>query len=134
MTAFRRWWPLLLLVAVLPLAFPGALPGPRVVSADDHLTVHPAFQEVAGGRVRHPAISDPALQFEALENAVFLREVLLLLLKRRALHHLWVAFAESGVPAQNRVSAVERAVRRAAPPHVALRCAAFWHVALRCMS
>jgi hypothetical protein len=67
---FRRWWPLLLLLVVPVLAFPGALPGPRVVSADDHLTVHHAFQDEAGGRVRHPTLSDPALQFKALRRRV----------------------------------------------------------------
>ena len=50
--------------------FPGAIPGPQVVSADDHLTVHHAFQTEAGGRVRHPHLSDPALQFKALRGAV----------------------------------------------------------------
>lgn len=65
-----RWWPLLLLVLVPVLAFPGALPGPRVVSADDHLSVHVAFQERPGGRVRHPALSDPSLQFKALQRRV----------------------------------------------------------------
>ena len=54
---------------VLPLRFPGALPGPRVVSADDHLTVHHAFQDArAGGTVHHPHLSDPALQFKALQR------------------------------------------------------------------
>jgi hypothetical protein len=69
-SALRRWWPLLLLLLVPVLAFPGALPGPRVVSADDHLSVHVAFQDVAGGRVRHPALSDPSLQFKALQRRV----------------------------------------------------------------
>ena len=65
----QRWWPLLLLMLVLPLRFPGALPGPRVVSADDHLTVHHAFQDAdAGGTVHHPHLSDPALQFKALQR------------------------------------------------------------------
>lgn len=62
------WWLALLLVLWLPLRFPGALPGPRVVSADDHLSVHPVFQDVPGGRVRHPQLSDPALQFAALDR------------------------------------------------------------------
>jgi hypothetical protein len=52
-----------------PLRFPGALPGPEVVSADDHLTVHHVFQEEAGGRVRHPALSDPATQLGPLRAA-----------------------------------------------------------------
>lgn len=55
-------------LAYLPLRFPGALPGPRVVSADDHLTVHPVFQTEAGGRVNHPQLSDPALQLAALDR------------------------------------------------------------------
>ena len=66
----RRWLPLLLVLLAPCLLFPGALPGPRVVSADDHLSVHHAFQEVAGGSVRHPALSDPALQFAALRASV----------------------------------------------------------------
>ena len=70
MSVARRWWPLLLLVLVPVLAFPGALPGSRVVSADDHLSVHVGFQQDAGGRVRHPALSDPALQFKALHRRV----------------------------------------------------------------
>ncbi len=41
-----------------------------MVSADDHLSVHPAFQHEAGGRVVHPQLSDPALQFRALEKSV----------------------------------------------------------------
>mgnify|MGYP000206046379 FL=1 len=61
-----------LAVAVIGLVvrFPGALPGPRVVSAMDHLTVHPLFQEAGSedrGRVRHPHLSDPALQLAALD-------------------------------------------------------------------
>ena len=47
------------------------MPGPRVVSAMDHLTVHPLFQEAGAtdhGRVTHPHLSDPALQFAALEK------------------------------------------------------------------
>lgn len=70
MSGVRRWWPLLLLALVPLLAFPGAIPGPRVVSADDHLSVHVAFQDAPGGRVRHPALSDPALQFKALHRRV----------------------------------------------------------------
>lgn len=61
-------WLLLLLVPVL--MFPGAIPGSRVVSADDHLSVHHVFQTDAGGRVRHPHLSDPALQFKALRSVV----------------------------------------------------------------
>ena len=70
MSAARRWWPLSALLLVPVLAFPGALPGPRVVSADDHLSVHVAFQEAPGGQVRHPALSDPSLQFKALQRRV----------------------------------------------------------------
>jgi hypothetical protein len=40
------------------------------VSADDHLSVHPAFQTEAGGAVRHPTLSDPAVQFKALNQRV----------------------------------------------------------------
>lgn len=59
----------LLLILLMPLAvLPGALTG--VLSADDHLTVHPAFQEAPGGSVRNPALSDPALQFKALRRQV----------------------------------------------------------------
>ena len=65
-----RWIPWLLLFLIPCLRFPGALPGPAVVSADDHLSVHHVFQEEAGGRVRHPQLSDPALQFSALRLRV----------------------------------------------------------------
>jgi hypothetical protein len=63
-------WPWLLLLVVPMVLFPGALPGPQVVSADDHLSVHHAFQTEAGGHIRHPHLSDPALQFKALRKAV----------------------------------------------------------------
>lgn len=67
----RRVWGPILWVLVLPcLLFPGALPGSRVVSADDHLSVHHAFQDDAGGAVRHPTLSDPAVQFKALNKRV----------------------------------------------------------------
>ncbi len=66
----RRWLPILFVLLAPCLLFPGALPGPRVVSADDHLSVHHAFQQVAGGHVRHPALSDPALQFAGLRARV----------------------------------------------------------------
>ncbi len=66
----HRLWPLLLLFLIPVAMFPGAIPGNRVVSADDHLSVHHAFQTEAGGRVRHPHLSDPALQFKALRQAV----------------------------------------------------------------
>lgn len=60
-------------VAVLGMVvrFPGALPGPRVVSAHDHLSVHPLFQAADAadrGRARHPHLSDPALQLAALDR------------------------------------------------------------------
>jgi hypothetical protein len=41
-----------------------------VVSADDHLSVHHAYQSEAGGAVRHPTLSDPAVQFKALRRRV----------------------------------------------------------------
>ena len=66
----RHFSPLLLLLIVPILMFPGALLGPEVVSADDHLSVHHVFQTEPGGAVRHPHLSDPALQFKALRQAV----------------------------------------------------------------
>ncbi len=63
-----RWKMLLLLVGPLAL-FPGLLRG-HSIGAWDHLTVHHAFQDRAGGQVRHPALSDPALQFAALRSQV----------------------------------------------------------------
>jgi hypothetical protein len=69
-TGVRRNLPLLLLTLLPCLIFPGAIPGPRVVSADDHLSVHHAFQDGPGGAVRHPQLSDPALQFESLHRLV----------------------------------------------------------------
>lgn len=79
------------MLALLPLRFPGALPGPLVVSADDHLTVHHVFQDEPGGRVRHPALSDPAVQLAALEA-----EVLASL--RRGQAPLWSAALYGGAP------------------------------------
>jgi hypothetical protein len=65
----RRALPVLLLF-LLPLAlFPGVLAG-RSISAHDHLSVHHAFQSEAGGHVRHPLLSDPAVQFAALRERV----------------------------------------------------------------
>lgn len=55
---------LLLLLAPL-LLFPGLLAG-RSIGAWDHLSVHHAFQDEAGGSVRHPALSDPSVQLAAL--------------------------------------------------------------------
>lgn len=66
----HKHWPLLLLLLIPMMMFPGAIPGDRVVSANDHLSVHHAFQTEPGGRVRNPHLSDPALQFRALESAV----------------------------------------------------------------
>jgi hypothetical protein len=67
---WRAWGPaIVLLVLCFFLRFPKVLVG-EVVSADDHLSVHPAFQQEAGGRVVHPHLSDPALQFRALEKSV----------------------------------------------------------------
>jgi len=66
-----RWLPQVLLVLLVPcVLFPGALPGTRVVSADDHLSVHHAFQTTAAGDVVHPQLSDPAVQFKALRDRV----------------------------------------------------------------
>ncbi|MEC9389379.1 MAG: hypothetical protein VX944_04830 [Myxococcota bacterium] len=66
----RTHWPLLLLLLIPVAMFPGAIPGPETVSANDHLSVHHAYQSSAGGRVRNPHLSDPALQFKALREAV----------------------------------------------------------------
>ncbi|MCB9796572.1 MAG: YfhO family protein [Alphaproteobacteria bacterium] len=65
----RRALPWLLLLLAPLVFFPGVLQG-EVISADDHLSVHPVFQEAPGGHVRHPALSDPALQFAALRRQV----------------------------------------------------------------
>ncbi len=87
----RSFSPLLLLLLIPILMFPGAIPGPEIVSADDHLSVHHAFQSEAGGHVRHPHLSDPALQFKALRRAV-----------REALQHgevpLWNPSIWAGAP------------------------------------
>ncbi|HJN78349.1 MAG TPA: hypothetical protein QGF58_30835 [Myxococcota bacterium] len=64
----RRLLPILVVLAPL-LLFPGVLAG-RVLSADDHLSVHHAYQLGAGGHVRHPLLSDPAVQFAALRHQV----------------------------------------------------------------
>ncbi len=58
---------LLLLPCVL---FFGAIPGPKVVAADDHLSVHHLYrtQDGSGGQVRNPQLSDPALQFRPLRD------------------------------------------------------------------
>ncbi|MFT4975726.1 MAG: hypothetical protein ACI8S6_001619, partial [Myxococcota bacterium] len=63
----RRWAPLLSLLLVPTLLFPRALPGPEVVSADDHLLLHHAFRETPGGvEVGNPALSDPAMLLAGL--------------------------------------------------------------------
>jgi hypothetical protein len=60
---------ILVAVVAMVVRFPGALPGPRVVSAHDHLSVHPFFQPHGStGRVHQPHLSDPALQFAALDR------------------------------------------------------------------
>ncbi|MCB9762659.1 MAG: hypothetical protein H6739_22860 [Alphaproteobacteria bacterium] len=65
----RRALPLLMVLLGPLVFFPGVLAG-RVISADDHLSVHHAFQDAAGGAVRHPALSDPAVQLTALRLRV----------------------------------------------------------------
>ena len=67
---WRHVWPWVMLVMAPFWLFPDAWLSDGVVSADDHLSVHPAFQETAGGAVRHPHLSDPALQFAALRARV----------------------------------------------------------------
>ncbi len=65
------WWvALALLLATPTLLYPGALPGPRVVSLDDHLSVHHAFQDIPGGVVHNPVLSDPAVQLKAIRRRV----------------------------------------------------------------
>jgi len=104
---------LVALIAVLPLRFPGALPGPLVISADDHLTVHHVFQEEAGGRVRHPALSDPAVQLAALEAQV-------LASLRRGQAPLWNPQLYGGAPlladAQSAPLSPRTLLRLALPP------------------
>ncbi|MCP4809209.1 MAG: hypothetical protein GY913_12660 [Proteobacteria bacterium] len=65
----RRVLPWLWIVLAPLVLFPGVLVG-RHISADDHLSVHHVTQDAAGGHVRHPALSDPALQFAALQARV----------------------------------------------------------------
>ncbi len=64
--------PFLALLLLPSLLFPGALPGSRVVAADDHLAVHHVFRQGdgQGGQVNNPELSDPALQFRALRDRV----------------------------------------------------------------
>ena len=60
-----------LLLLMMPfLVFPRAFLGDRVVSAHDHLSVHPVFQETPGGAVQNPSLSDPAVQFAAFRGRV----------------------------------------------------------------
>jgi hypothetical protein len=63
----------LVLLLLLPsLLFPGALPGPRVVSADDHLSVHHVLRTASGpgGGVFNHQLSDPAVQFRPLRDRI----------------------------------------------------------------
>ena len=65
--------PLRFFIAILLcplLLFSGVLLRGEVISADDHLSVHPLFQEEAGGSVFNPSMSDPAVQFSALRLRV----------------------------------------------------------------
>ncbi len=62
-----------MLLSLLPcLLFPGALPGPRVVAADDHYSVHHIQRtaEGPGGAVHNHQLSDPALQFRPLRDRI----------------------------------------------------------------
>jgi hypothetical protein len=73
---YRALYPRLLgvlLLLLLPSAlFPGALPGPRVVAADDHLGVHHVQRTAQGptGSVYNPQLSDPAVQFRPLQDRI----------------------------------------------------------------
>ncbi len=63
---------LLLLLSLPCLLFPGAIPGPKVVTAHDHLSVHHVMRDSSedGGRVSNPQLSDPAVQFLPLRRRV----------------------------------------------------------------
>ncbi|MEC7241324.1 MAG: YfhO family protein [Myxococcota bacterium] len=63
-------WLLIGLLLLPLLYFPGVVLRGEVVSAQDHLSVHAVFQEEAGGEVAHPALSDPAVQFTAINQRV----------------------------------------------------------------
>ena len=65
----NRRWLILILLLVPTVLFPGALPGPLVVSADDHLAGQHAFWNPAQP-VHNAERSDPALQFRALRDSV----------------------------------------------------------------
>jgi len=119
-----RWWPLLLLLLVPALWFPGALPGPRVVSADDHLSVHHLFQQAdGGGSVRHPHLSDPALQFKALQRRTV--EAL-----RRGEAPLWNPDLYGGAPlladAQSRAASPVTLLRLVLPEDAAQDAGVAW--------
>ncbi len=63
----------LLALLVLPcLLFPGAVPGPRVVAADDHLSVHHVMRSAGGpgGSIYNHQLSDPAVQFRPLRDRI----------------------------------------------------------------
>jgi hypothetical protein len=63
----------LLLLLLLPcVLFPGALPGPRVVAADEHLSVHHVQRSASGGGgwVYNHQLSDPAVQFRPLRDRI----------------------------------------------------------------
>ena len=63
-------WVLVGLLLLPLLYFPGMALRGEVVSAQDHLSVQTIFQESAGGEVAHPALSDPAVQFTAINQRV----------------------------------------------------------------
>ncbi len=69
----RAHYAVLLVLLLLPcLLFPGALPGSRVVSADDHLSVHHLQRtaEGPGGQVYNHQLSDPAVQLRPLRDRI----------------------------------------------------------------
>lgn len=118
-----KHWPLLLLLLIPVLMFPGAIPGERVVSADDHLSVHHAYQTEAGGRVRHPHLSDPALQFKslrvAIEDSVTVGEI-----------PFWNPAIWAGAPllgdAQSMVGSPVTWIHLLLPPHIAPDVSVAW--------
>ena len=70
MRKISRAIPVFLLLLLPLFLFPGAAFRGEVVSVNDHLSVHSAFQEAPGGSVRNPALSDPAIQFRAIRRRV----------------------------------------------------------------
>ncbi len=62
----------MVLLSLPCLLFPGAIPGPKVVTAHDHLSVHHVLRDGSedGGRVANPQLSDPAVQFLPLRRRV----------------------------------------------------------------